>query len=128
MFRFALCWSILFLAISCRSDAPPADCPTHKMSFNQSTSCLNDGFVEFCLPADDPGALAAVHNITPEIRCRTGRGRARCDLQTDLLCMFPTSGEQCDRRHGSLHPEPWQELCTIAAMETVQTIVPTWYE
>lgn len=106
------------------------DCPTSKISFTQQQGCLNDGSVEFCLPKDDPGALARVLAIDSSVRPTCCGGRAGCDLVTEQLYVFPTPDDPavCTGRHGALTDAAWLRLCQIAAQPEVARIVPTWYE
>src|SRR5688572_18318075 len=68
-----------------------------KLKFEQPTGCLNDGSVEFCIPADDPQLRATLAAITPGIRCEGGGGRAEClRVPGLLLCSYPTKvPEEC---------------------------------
>lgn len=108
-------------------DLAPA-CRGDKMTFTQKDGCQNDGSVEFCVPAADAGLLAAVQRIAPSLRCNRGGGRARCDLNAELLCLFPTGEAECVARHGALKDAAWTQLCQIAALPQVRQIVPTWFE
>jgi hypothetical protein len=102
-------------------------CPIDKIAFTQDTGCLNDGSVEFCIPAGDPAALAAVQRIAPDVTCMRAGGRARCDTTTEILCLLPTR-KQCTTYHGALPDSRWQTVCDLAALPFVRQIVPTWYE
>lgn len=106
---------------------PPevSGCPSHKIGFTQETGCLNDGSVEFCLPAGDPAALAAVLDILPQTTCIQARGRAGCDLETQLLCRVDTAGMcRADRPQAMTDPG-WQTVCQLASLPFVPHIVPT---
>ena len=103
-------------------------CRVDKMAFTRDTSCQNDGSVEFCVPAADPAAVAAVKQIAPAIRCAGIGGRAGCQPQRELLCLFSTTEIECDRRYGALRDEPWSALCQIAALPFVGRIVHTIFE
>jgi hypothetical protein len=107
------------LAQACRDD---------KMAFTQQDGCRNDGSVEFCAPAADAELLAAVQRIAPQARCARGGGRARCDLDAELLCFFPTGEAECLARHGALKDAAWAQLCQLAALPQIRRIVPTWFE
>lgn len=110
---------------------PTPGCATDKIRFTQDTGCLNDGSVEFCLPADDPGALDSVHALVDENsvkgRCMQARGRAGCDLESEVLCRVETAG-LCVERHGALTDTGWALIYDLAALESVREIGPTWYE
>jgi hypothetical protein len=103
----------------------PSRCSIDRISFTQDTGCLNDGSVEFCVPAHDPAALAAVHHIAPDVTCMRAGGRARCDTTTEILCRLPTT---CQDHHGALTDSRWQTVCDLAALPFVRQVVPTWYE
>jgi hypothetical protein len=105
----------------------PPPCPVDKIAFTQDTGCLNDGSVEFCVPAHDPAALAAVRHIAPDVTCMHAGGRAHCDTTTEILCLLPTR-KQCTAYHGALTDSRWQAVCDLAALPFVRQIVPTWYE
>jgi hypothetical protein len=106
---------------------PPA-CPAHKISFAQEEGCVNDGSIEFCLPADDLNALAAVREIAPQTTCMRAGGRARCDLEAQVLCLVDTKG-MCRRdTPGAMTDAGWQTVCDLAALPFIERIVPTWYE
>jgi hypothetical protein len=106
---------------------PPPPCPTHKIRFTQDTGCQNDGSVEFCLAAGDLAALESVRALAPNVRCMRAGGRARCDLDTEVLCMVETRG-LCIAHHGALTDAGWALVCDLAALDAVREIVPTWYE
>ena len=108
-------------------DATAPSCPAHKITFTQDTGCLNDGSVEFCIPAGDSAALAAVRKIAPGVSCIQAGGRAGCDLQTQRLCTVETLG-MCTTYHGAMTDSGWQTVCELAALPFVERIVPTWYE
>jgi hypothetical protein len=103
--------------------APP--CPVDRITFAQDAGCLNDGSVEFCAPADDPAALAAVQRIAPDATCMRAAGRARCDMTAEILCLLPT---HCADHFSPLPDARWQTICDLAALPFVPRIVPTWYE
>jgi hypothetical protein len=90
---------------------------------------MNDGSVEFCLPAGDADALASVHALAPTVACAQGSsGRARCDTATEMLCMLETSDAACEAHHGALTEPTWATVCALAALPDVRQIVPTFYE
>ncbi len=107
--------------------APTPECPTSKIAFTQAAGCLNDGSVEFCIPADDPAALASVRSVAPGVTCARAGGRAGCNLDTEVLCFLDTAG-LCTADHNALTDEGWQTVCALAALPIVREIVPTWYE
>jgi hypothetical protein len=102
-------------------------CPTHKIRFTQETGCMNDGSVEFCLAAGDLAALESVRALAPDVRCMRAGGRARCELDTEVLCLVETRG-LCVAQHGALTDAGWALVCDLAALDAVREIVPTWYE
>lgn len=103
-------------------------CRPDKMAFSRERGCENDGSVEFCLPAGDDALLARVQAIAPSVRCAVGGGRARCDTQRELLCLFPTGMAECLGRHGALTDEAWARLCALSVLPEIRRIVPTWFE
>ncbi len=121
---------VLSTLLACRVPPLPfqkAYCPTAKIKFTQQNACMNDGSVEFCIPANDPQALAKVRTIAPTIRCGPGRGRAQCTGE-ETLCFFDTSSV-CPTGHASVMPDQgWQTICRLAAQPFIREIVPTWYE
>jgi hypothetical protein len=130
MFTFVILGAACIAACTCvpmRSPSPAPTCPADKITFTQDTGCLNDGSVEFCVPASDLDALAAVREIAPGARCIQAGGRARCDLDTEVLCMIETRG-MCVAYHGAMTDDGWQTVCDLAALPFVRKIVPTWYE
>ncbi|WP_437497496.1 hypothetical protein [Sorangium sp. So ce1099] len=105
-----------------------ASCPGEKLAFTRETGCVNDGSVEFCLPAGDEALLARVRDIAPTVEASSGRGRASCDVPAETLYLFPTGDAECTARHGALEDAAWDKVCRIAALPEVRAIVPTWYE
>jgi hypothetical protein len=89
---------------------------------------MNDGSVEFCLPAGDDALLARVRDIAPTIQAQSSSGRAGCDVPAETLYFFPTGEAECVAHHGALEDAAWDKLCRIAALPEVRAIVPTWYE
>lgn len=89
---------------------------------------MNDGSVEFCLPAGDDALLARVRDIAPTIQAGSSPGRAGCDVPAETLYFFPTGEVECVAYHGALEDAAWDKLCRIAALPEVRAIVPTWYE
>jgi hypothetical protein len=114
------------LAISIPLLAP--DCPIDKIRFSQETGCQNDGAFEFCIPANDPEALAAVMEIAPDVGCGTMGGRAHCNLETELLCMVGTRLLCQPDKPDALTDEGWRTACRLASLPFVKEIVPTFYE
>jgi hypothetical protein len=105
-----------------------AGCAEQKIAFTQQKGCVSDDSFEFCIPAGDPQALAQVHAIAPDALCGTMRGRAGCDLQTQLLCMVHTEGLCYPDQPEAMTLAGWQMTCDLAALPFVETIVATWYE
>jgi hypothetical protein len=117
------------MTASCPLTLPqsPSPCATEKISFTQENGCLNDGSFEFCIPQDDPEALAAVLEIAPTAACLKGsRGRAGCDLETQMLCLVNRDG-MC-AANDAMNDTGWQTVCELASLPSVEKIVPTWYE
>lgn len=121
---------IVFGAITTSLPAPDGEpvCPTHAIQFTQDTGCLNDGSVEFCIPANNPAALATVQQIAPGTTCHPWGGRARCDTTRELLCMVPTRGMCRTDDPRAMTGAGWATVCELAALPFVDQIVPTWYE
>jgi hypothetical protein len=107
--------------------AVEALCPIDKIAFTQETGCVNDGSFEFCVPTKNLNALAMVRQIVPQAECGPHRGRAGCDLETEVLCMVAVD-RWCPVRHGAMTDEGWQTVCDLAALPHIREIVATWYE
>ena len=88
---------------------------------------MNDGSIEFCIPADDEQALAAILSIAPRADCFRGRGRAQCD-ESEHLCMIDTGGMCRDDSSEAMNDDGWRIACNLASLPFVREIVPTWYE
>jgi len=110
------------------SPAPEPACPADKIAFTQETGCLNDGSVEFCLPADDPSALSAVQRIAPAVTCLQAHGRAGCDLHSARLCLVDTRGMCRSDAPRAMTDAGWRTVCDLAKLPFVRKVVPTWYE
>jgi hypothetical protein len=109
--------------------SPAAECPTAKLRFTHETGCLNDGSVEFCLPAGDDALLAQVLAIAPTVHSTGGGGgRAGCSAPTEQLYFLPTTGADCVVDHGAMTDKTWEQVCRIAALPEIREIVPTWFE
>jgi hypothetical protein len=102
-------------------------CPAFKIRFTQATGCQNDGSFEFCL-ADDPVLITEIMQMSPNITCGPGRGRAQCDTETEVLCMVSTDGLCLPPSHGPINDAGWQLACDLAAHPAIFQLVPTWYE
>lgn len=98
------------------------------IQFNQEKGCFNDGSAEFCVPKDNTLLVQLIQAIAPQVTCRPGRGRAQCDRSSELLCFYPTGRTECVKRNGALRTHAWHELCEIAALPVVRSIVQTFYE
>jgi hypothetical protein len=107
---------------------PDPACSADKISFTQETGCLNDGSIEFCLPADDPAALATVRRIVPSVTCLQSRGRARCDPHSQRLCLVDTRGMCRTDSPRAMTDAGWRTVCDLARLPFVRKVVPTWYE
>jgi hypothetical protein len=115
------------------ADAEPGDetstaaCQAGKIRFTQAEGCMNDGYVEFCIP-DDAEALARIRAIDPEITCGPGRGRAGCG-SGEQLCLMSVAGD-CppESREAPLSDAGWGRVCALAGLDIVREIVPTWFE
>ncbi len=101
-------------------------CPVGKMHFTRATGCQNDGSFEFCL-TDDPALIAEIEQMSPNISCQPGRGRAQCNAGSEYLCMVSTTG-LCVAPRGALNAVGWQLACDLAAQPVITELVPTWYE
>ncbi len=118
----------LFAVFGVGSQSEPK-CPADKIAFDQSQGCLNDGSVEFCIPANDPAALQAVRTIDPQIACMQGsHGRAGCDLDREMLCLTETQTYCTADRYGKIDGAGWARICDLARLPFIKRIVPTWYE
>jgi hypothetical protein len=107
--------------------APSAGCPTDKILFTQDEGCLNDGSFEFCV-ANDPELLNSLYVDVPNMMCIQAGGRARCDIQTQMLCMVSTEGLCEPNQPRALTAEGWELACNLASRPYIGTLVPTWYE
>jgi hypothetical protein len=105
-----------------------SQCPTEKIAFTQETGCQNDGYFEFCIPDDDPEALAAVIALAPTVTCLRAGGRAGCHTDSEYLCMVPTRGLCQAGSQGAMNDQGWQMACNLASLTSVRKVVPTWYE
>lgn len=114
--------------LACSLPPEPADCPAARIAFTQDEGCLNDGSFEFCIPADDPDAQAAVRVIAPAAACVQASGRARCDPTTERLCLVSTQGMCQAQSRGAMTDEGWRTVCALASLPFVRAVVPTWYE
>lgn len=113
--------------------APVGHCASgqpSKIKFTQETGCLNDGFVEFCAPANDATVTSALAAISSAITCEPGGGRAMCLASPNLvLCMYPTVvPTECVARHGAMTDAAWSDVCAISALPQITEIVPTIFE
>ena len=103
-------------------------CPSDKLSFTRDTACQNDGFVEFCLPADDVALQARALSIAPTLTWTSSRGRAGCDAESERLYQLPMSADDCAAPGASLSDATWATICELAALPEVRRIVPTLFE
>jgi len=101
--------------------------PTEKIQFTQADGCNNDARFECCLPANAPAALVAVQAIAPNVECIGSRGRARCNIPDEVLCLVNTKG-MCVERHGAMNDAGWQTVRDLANLPFISRIVPTFYE
>jgi hypothetical protein len=104
-----------------------ASCPTEKIQFAQADGCLNDGSFEFCV-TNGADLLGTLHERVPNMTCVPSAGRARCDAQTQVLCMVSTDGLCRADQPQALTDAGWQLVCSIAAQPYIERIVATWYE
>jgi hypothetical protein len=132
-------WALLAIAIGCGDDtadapaaidAPAGACPTAEIMFTRATGCANDGSVEFCIPDGNAALIARLEGYEMDISCASGGGRAGCLARPNLLlCFYPTSfPQQCEAMHGAMTDDTWQDMCAIAALPEVTSIVPTILE
>lgn len=103
-------------------------CANDKIAFTQATGCVNDGSMEFCIPADDPAALVAILEIAPNTTCISSPGRAGCDTAAQLLCIVSADGMCHPVEAQAMTDSGWQTTCDLANLSFVDKIVPTWYE
>jgi hypothetical protein len=103
------------------------DCALDEIQFTQATGCLNDGSFEFCL-ANDATLIAEIEQMSPNIACGRGRGRAQCDLETEVLCSVSTDNLCLEPDSYVMSAAGWRLTCAIAAHPAVDELVPTWYE
>ena len=120
---------LLSLLASCCWNTPsPPPCPTEKIQFTQDTGCLNDGSVEFCIPKDDPNIMTQVLAIAPNATFMNSGGRARCDTETQILCLVDV-GRMCrSDTPDAMTDAGWGTVCELAGLPFVVEVVPTWYE
>ena len=127
MLKMVLLALLGLITASCPLTLPGSRCATEKISFTQKDGCLNDGSFEFCIPQDDPEAMAAMLEITPNAQCIVGSmGRAGCDLATQMLCLVDRDG-MCVENY-AMSDAGWQTVCDLASLPFIQQLVPTWYE
>jgi len=103
------------------------ECPVNEIQFTQATGCQNDGSFEFCI-AHDAMLIATIEQISPNINCERGRGRAQCDLDTEYLCMVSTGGLCLMPGSDAMSSAGWRLTCELAAHPAIFELVPTWYE
>ncbi|MBZ0301588.1 MAG: hypothetical protein K8J31_17715 [Anaerolineae bacterium] len=133
--RLIACTILLVVLAGCHpllddfaSQQTPSACAEEIIRFTPATGCRNDGSFEFCIPADDPAALAQVFSIAPNTTCVPGRGRAGCDTATQLLCLVGTDGMCQADQPEAMTNAAWQTTCDLAGLPFISQIVPTWYE
>jgi hypothetical protein len=102
-------------------------CPTEKIRFTKATGCRNDGYVEFCLPAQDKKLRAAVKRIAPTA---LDKGGQRCDAQTEVLFFLPVEVESgsCVERWGAMTDRAWNQVCALARFPQIRSIRHTIFE
>lgn len=111
------------------AEAPAPACDTAKIEFSQSTGCVNDGSIEFCVPASDVALQERIKARNPSVGFRAGGGRARCNSESELLGTMPTKvGAECVSENGALTSKAWADICSIASEPAVRKIVPTFFE
>jgi hypothetical protein len=105
----------------------PRSCPTEKVRFTRETGCRNDGYVEFCVPANDTKLRAAVRRIAP---AAINKGPQRCDPQTELLFFLPVDVESgsCVERWGAMTARGWRQVCALARLPEIRSIRHTIFE
>lgn len=114
----------LLLSICGISTTSPSNFP-EKIQFTRQDACFNDGSVEFCIPKDDAQAINSVEEIAPTVTCFPSGGRARCDTQTEMVCLVSTDAF-CTGQ--TISSEGWQTIQELATLPFIQKIVPTFYE
>jgi hypothetical protein len=102
-------------------------CLTEKIQFTQDGGCLNDDSFEFCV-ANDAALLDTLNETVPNMTCIPSAGRARCDTETQVLCMVSTDGLCKADQPNVLTDEGWELACIIASQPYIEQLVPTWYE
>jgi hypothetical protein len=128
----------LLLLAACSSEAGEADvastreelrdCPLQEIEFDRETGCQNDGWVEFCIPMSDTKLRDRIAKLEPGIVFVNSGGRARCDVTTQLLGMYPTTQpKQCNQQN-VLRAASWRDICRIAGEPAVTRVVPTFFE
>lgn len=110
--------------------APPDSCSTEKIQFTQEDGCLNDGSFEFCIVNNNDALLSKLYETVPNMTCIRAGGRARCDLQTQMLCLVSTEGlcHAGQPQPRALTDEGWALACNLASQPYIEKIVATWYE
>ena len=74
----------------------PFICPTNKISFTQDNGCANEnGSVAFCIPDGDQVLRSNIQLIAPTVTFKKGMGGAQCHVDSELLCLYPTTYSQC---------------------------------
>jgi len=98
-----------------------------KIHFSKETGCRNDGYVEFCLPANDRKLRAAVKRIAPTA---INKGRQRCDPETELLFFLPVDVESgsCVERWGAMTSRAWKQVCALSRLPQIRSIRHTIFE
>ena len=107
------------------------ECPSgrDKITFTRATGCQNDGWVEFCIPDNNPTLRAVVEGLVPDANCAAGGGRAGCSTPpARLLCFYPTPPSACEADDSAMTAATWDDMCTLAAQPEVTEIVPTFAE
>lgn len=119
--KYILCFLIGLSCIQCQQKMQ--DLSNAKIQFDITdidTNGLRNGEVavdyEFCIPARDE-ILQQVLKIDPEVRAmKASKGRIGCN-EEQWLCIHSTHGKGWKKK-----------LSAIAALETVERIVETFYE
>ena len=119
--KYLICFLIGLSCIQCQQKMQ--DLSNAKIQFdttNIDTNGLRNGEVavdyEFCIPARDE-ILQQVLKIDPQVRAmKSSKGRIGC-TQQQWLCINSTYGKGWKKK-----------LSAIAALETVERIVETFYE
>lgn len=98
-----------------------------KILFQQANGCVNDGAFELCAPADDPGATAALGQVSPTLFRLGTAGRLKC-MAPETTWLRPLVDPDCVTPRGAMIDATWREVCSLAALNDVRVIGPFFTE